>query len=90
MPRGRGPRVVHRPLVVTHDCLWPAATRSPGCPGQIPKSQLMCLADWDKLPTHLRNAWNDARKADSAEATDLACSAIRAYIRRNPQGRDTR
>jgi len=83
MPRGNGTRAPHRPLAITHACVWPA------CATEIQLSQILCGPDWQRLPTHLRNAWHDARQSGSAEAIDLARSAIAAYARRNPEGKDS-
>lgn len=76
MPRRHGSRAQAKPLAITHGCAWPA------CPAQIQASALMCKSDWARLPTHLRNAWVDASKSGSAEAVDLARSAIASYARR--------
>ena len=78
MPRRHGSRPGIKPVVVRHDCIFP------GCPTPIGGVQLACRPDWARIPAHLRNAWNDARKAESAGAMDLARSAILAYARRNP------
>jgi hypothetical protein len=78
MPRRHAPRAQVKPLAVTHPCAWPS------CTAEIQDSQIMCKTDWSRLPTHLRNAWVDANKSGSAEAVDLARSAIAAYARRNP------
>jgi hypothetical protein len=78
MPRRNGGRPPVRPIPVTHECIWP------GCPASIGGAQIACRRDWARLPTHLRNAWADAGKAGSAEAVDLARSAIASYARRNP------
>ena len=78
MPRRHGSRAQIKPLAMTHQCAWPA------CSAQIQASQIACRPDWARLPTHLRNAWVGASKSGSAEAVDLARSAIASYARRNP------
>ena len=78
MPRRHGSRAQIKSLAITHECAWPA------CAAQIQASALMCRPDWARLPTHLRNAWIDAAKSGSAEAVDLARSAIASYARRSP------
>jgi hypothetical protein len=83
MPRHHGSRVQTRPLTITHQCAWPP------CVTGIQTSQILCPPDWQKLPIHLRNAWQDARQSGSAETVDLARSAIAAYARRNPGGRNS-
>jgi hypothetical protein len=77
MPRRNASRPQAKPVLLTHECAWP------GCPAGIEPGRVVCKSDWLRVPTHLRHAWADAKKSGSAEAVELARSAIAAYARRN-------
>jgi hypothetical protein len=77
MPRRNASRPQAKPVLLTRECIWP------GCPAPVGGVQIACRPDWARLPPHLRHAWTEARKSGSAEAVELARSAIAAYASRN-------